>query len=455
MTDAESDDRSSPDLDGAFLSSGRARCHSSACSPAAQPQAEGSARPPHADLLLDRIQLGVELVLPVEAGAGAARFCAAIVRSGLLARTPSACALRQGSRQAIGPRPVPLDGGGVADLGGRLNLAVSGGGQLVVRASSHLLPDVMRALRSRLVAPLDPAPGGADNLAVPYEPGECRALLAWQLSAVAAVVNSFVGDLAAAAGAQRDRLLGRIWVQHAEFCRDYPCEGAEDYVRDLQPRPIPGARHRRERSFRDRRGNGLCLSWDEGTKHSPERKVYAKRGDLIRVEISLRSRGAVTKLLGGARHDGAPTLRGEDVAGALAHLARAAEPLLDETVGLVGKSQVPEQRTGAGFVRALAPLLHLTDPPPRAPGAAGRRPGPGVAGLADQVLGRLIDEGMFDMRGRNSSDAVLRALKAMEAAGALCATPRQPRLFTVAPAFEAARRALAGARQQPAGGATD
>ncbi len=314
------------------------------------------------------------MAIPVDAGTGGDRFCSALVRSGLLRTRPPSGALSGGFGQAIGPRSVRLAEGGVAAVGGRLNLADRG--QLMVRASGQLLPDVMRALRPQLGAPLAPARGGADNLAVPYEPGGCRPLLAWQLRAVAGLVDAVVGDLAAAAGVPADRLGGGIWVQQAEFCRDYAWEGAEAYVRDLRLRPIPGARHGRARLFRDRRGNGLCLSWDDGTNSLPGAQGLRQAARLgagrdLPAEPQGRHRAARRGAAGAARR----TLRGEDVAGALGRLALGRRPAARRD-GRPGRRRAGRRAAGRPGVRpGLRPAL--APGRPGAPRARGRGPPPG------------------------------------------------------------------------------
>ncbi len=413
-----------------------------------------------ADVLLDRVQLGLDVALHTKATpAAAAKFCKALVRAGFLARGPQAGAALD-ERLQVGPARVRLPGGASVSLAGQLALVSDRAGQLRVRRSSHLLPDPMRALRSMLSNPLPRGPGGADNLAAAYEPGAYRELLPLQLGAVAEAVDAFVAALAKAAGVSPRLLRGRVWVQQAEFCRDYPYpseegeEGAaEAYVRRLRDRPIRDGRHERGRYFAEQLSNELSVSWHEGTKTAPERKVYAKRPDLVRVEVSLRSRGAVTAL---QKRLGAPgsgsSLLGAAAADELALLARGAEALLEEAVGVLDEGLEAVPRAGAEFLLAFAPLLRLVSPPPRAPGAAGRPQRADVEPLARRALERLLAEGKFDMRGVPPSHKVLLALREMQAAGALAVAEGMPRLFTVAAELEAARQALAGVGREPLGG---
>ncbi len=404
-----------------------------------------------ADVLLDRVQLGLELLLPVPVRS-APKFCGSLARAGFLARAPRAGAIL-GRELAIGPAAIVLPDGATAILDGRLELVASKNGMLQIRRTSTLLPGLMRALRTVRSSPPAAGPGGQDNIAAFHDDGEYEALLAWQLRAVAGAVDAFVAALAMAAGVGPELLGGRVWVQQAEFCRDYRYEEAEAFVRRLRDRPIRGGRHERVRSFSDQLGNGLSVSWDEGAKKSPERKVYAKTPELVRVELSLRNRSAVTAMLGrvGAPRGGS-SLLGAGVAGELALLARGAAPLLDDALLALNEGLTAVPRTGADFVLAFAPLVRLACPPRRKAGAAGRPRGAGVEPRARLVLERLLAEGKFDMRGCRPSDAVLLALKEMEAAGALMTTKQRPRLFTTAPELERARQTLADMPTEPMGG---
>ncbi|MBB5371996.1 hypothetical protein [Acidocella aromatica] len=407
-----------------------------------------------ADVLLDRIQLSLDILLPVKATASeASKFCRALARAGFLLRAPEpGAALDQ--KLKVGPAPVHLPGGASVSLAGQLTLVPNGAGRLQIRRGSTLLPDPMRALRSLLPSPLAAGRGGEDNLAEPYSPGSYVDLLPRQLRAVAEAVDAFVAALAQAAGVASNQLRGAVRVQQAEFCRDYLYEdGAEHFVRRLRDRPILGSRHERGRFFADQLGNGLAVSWHEGTKNAPERKAYPKRSDLVRVEVSLRSRAVVSALRKRLRvPSAAPSLLGADVADELAHLAHGAEALLNEAVDVLNEALVAVPRTGADFLLAFAPLLRLAAPAPKKVGAAGRPRGAEVEPLANQALERLLAEGKFDMRGKAPSNPVLLALKEMQTAGALAVTPRLPRLFTVAPELEAARQALAKVETSPLGG---
>jgi hypothetical protein len=194
---------------------------------------------------------------------------------------------------------------------------------------------------------------------------------------------------------------------------------------------------------RNTHGEEVCVSWNEGHRTSPERKVYAKDAKLVRLEIALRGRERIKPMLGRHLSRG---LTGGDVVQELVALARAAAPLLDDAVDSINSASGALARGGADIIAAFAPLSRLAAPAPRAPGAGGRPHGGTVAPKAARAIEQLIYDGRVDMRGCPDSCAVLAALRQMCRDGWLCESRTRPRLFTVAPALEAAKQALAGVR---------
>jgi hypothetical protein len=399
-----------------------------------------------ADVLLDKVQLGFDLLLPTVAVGDAYAFCADLARRGVLARRPARGAALRGAL-TVAKYPVPLAQDGLGHIEGQLALSASAAGHLVITRRSRLVINPLRDLRSQLIEPGAKATDGNDNLVWEYGP-EWPHLLGWQLANVAVMVDAFLDAVAAAAGMAREQMRGRVWVQQCEVCRDYAISDAEAVVRELAARPIPGAGLAKLRTVAERRRNLLCVAWHEGAGSSPERKVYAKRDDLLRAEISVRARPAVKALL--ARRE---TISGTsaDIGGAavgllLADMALAAAPLLDRVCELIDERAAVPPRGGLDLLIGLAPLTHLISPAPRQGAAGGRRPNPSLPGRARRALDHLLASGTYDARGLGASDAVLLALRAMVAAGTLAAPPKGRRLFTVSPALEAARRALSEAR---------
>ena len=119
-----------------------------------------------ADVLLDRVQLGLSMALPVSAES-VRDFCSKLVQTGLLPRMPSS-GKEIGQRLRIGLFPVPLSLGGTAPVGGQLILGRTKDGHLTITSASHLLPEVMRGLRTQLVDPGPLATDGDDNLVWSY-----------------------------------------------------------------------------------------------------------------------------------------------------------------------------------------------------------------------------------------------------------------------------------------------
>jgi hypothetical protein len=347
------------------------------------------------------------------------------------------------SELTMGPFVVALPDGGAAAVRGVLVLGVD-------KSRSTLLPNLMRGLRSQLQNPGPLALDGDDNLVPPFSP-DYPAYLAQQLQAAETIVDSVVAMLAAAAGSDPTALRGKVWVQHAEVCQDHYVENAIGYVDDLTVLPIPGARAQRLNVSVDRDRNKLCLSWNSGTQTSPVTKLYPKCEDRVRVELVLRARPAVRHLL---KQAGTPAaadigLTGAAVARELELVARAAFPLIDAVLVWTDTIAQVMPRSGTDLVVALQPLLRLVAPAPRPAGAAGRLPNADGPDRARRAFDSLINQGQFDARGLGTRDAVLVALQAMQEAGTLVTPAGGGRLFSVAPAFESARAALAAARHPP------
>ena len=391
-----------------------------------------------ADALLDRVQLGLCVPLqfgPVE-GAYALRM--RFHRLGLLPNPPR--------RGRLGPivfrGPLEIGQGPAVEVSGRLCVSHSGGAATIA-GKSHIVLNLMRGLRAVVADPCPRASDGDDNLI--GECGDHRELLGWQLRTAGLVVAALLCIIADAAGVDVALLRGRVWVQQAEVCRDRGQPGAEALISRLSRVPIPGTR-----SDRRRVGNGLCVSWTDGTGDRIERKLYAKRRDLFRAEVAVRNRPGVRSMVSRANGAASEGLEPAGVAAELAAVARAAVPYLEEIERFVASADCVDRsgsEDGAALVVALAPLALLASLAP--PGAPGRPRGECTVALAKRAVGRLLDEGSFDARGLHSADAVLIALQRLAAAGVLEAGTRHRRVFTVAPRFERARQTFLGGGVPP------
>ena len=397
-----------------------------------------------AEVLLDRVQLGIEVVLPTVAATNARRFCRRLVSRRVLDSQ-----LPEGSLLGV-PLPVSLSGlplaeGGQGRITGELRLA-NRRGSLAIKRSSRLILNPLRDLRTQLEDPGPLATGGNDNLVWEFGP-EWRHLLGWQVANVDAVIKSFLASVADAAGVDPSLLRGGIWVQSCEVLRDHAVRDASALVRELRDHPIPGIAQE-VRTVARRRTNLDCVAWKGGTKNSPGMKVYAKRPDLLRHEVTLPHRPAVKALLAGWRDAAQRSDLGEEayVGRLLADVARACAPLVAEIETFVRPHATLPERSGLDLLLGLAPLISVAAPAARPAHEGGRPTSRSVGELARQALEALLHYGSFDARGLGASNKVLLALRKMAALGTLVPPTRGQRLFVLEVSLNPARLALSAAR---------
>jgi hypothetical protein len=392
------------------------------------------------------VELGWYCALPGVPAAEADAFCGRLRSAGIL----GSCRVRGALARPLPLKiQVPLDGGAALSVGGSLRLSRTAGGGLAVGGGSCLRPELMRAARAVQPDPGWLASDGADNLVGPCD-GAWRDLLAVQLAAADLALAHLAGALAEAAGVPPGGLRGEVWVRQLELCRDVFCPTAAAVTAEMAARPLPGAGLRRGRLEPRVAGAPVCVSWSAGAKRSPVLKVYPKCPELLRLEVCLRRREAVLDVhrRTDASIRGRCPLGGGRLGALMADLAEGAAPML----GWIGRL-ADEAAAGAGRIdmdglsAALSPLLAVAAPANRAASSPGRPAGRKAAAEAQRALDELIVGGAFDARGMASSSATLRALRAMAAEGQLRAEPQRPRLFSVAPQHEAARRAVASGRR--------
>ena len=400
-----------------------------------------------AEVLLDKVQLGIEVLLPTVSVSDARRFCDRLASLGVLSgRLPPDSVL--GVPLSVGASGIPLDESGQGRFLGELRLADSNG-SLAINRSSRLILNPLRDLRTQLVDPGQVASYGNDN--VVWEFGaEWRHLLGWQVANVDRVVGSFLASVAAAADVDPSLLRGCVRVQSCEVLRDHAVPDASAMVRELRDHPIPGV-VQEVRTVASRYRNLDCVAWKGTARTAPQMKVYAKRRDLLRHEVTLQHRSAVRALLAG--HGDAATradLGGQITVGRLLEdVARACAPLVAEVEHFVSSLASLPARSGLDLLLGFAPLVRLAAPLPRPTGAGGRPPGAGVAVQATHALEALLYYASFDARGLGDSSAVLLALREMAEAGTLVPPPRGRRLFVLQACLNPARLALASARVAP------
>ena len=386
-----------------------------------------------ADVLLDKVQLGFDLLLPTVRAAAADNFGARLFRTGVLSAPP-----RRGTTLrrplSLGPFSVPLTEGGMGQVRGQIALAMGAGDHLVITRRSYLAINAMRDLRTQLIDPGDKASNGDDNLVWPHDV-EWKHLLGLHLVNVAAMFDALLSGISRAADVSPTRLRGTVWVQQCEVCRDFFEPNAEALVRELASRPIPGSEVVAVRRQTIRRRNAVCVAWGRDTRNAAENKVYAKRHDLLRTEVSVRSRPAVKALLarGGQAAPASADVGGSAVAQLLENLVRAAAPLLDRVSEVAGACKVVPLCSTADFVSGFAPLTRLSAHGARPAGAGGRPRHLSIPVRARRALVCLLASGTFNARGHGASDAILLALRQMAETGLLVAPGRGSRLFNVSP----------------------
>jgi hypothetical protein len=336
-------------------------------------------------------------------------------------------------------------------IGGEIVLRPDQAGRIRITNRSQLRPDLLRALRSQLPDPGEPATGGGTNLVGPHGP-EWEQLLDSQLSNLSHGIDRLMSVLAEAAEIPPEQLLGRLWVQQCEIYRDLSEQfgAAEEIVHDLAKRPLMGGASQTIQPFQEYNGDRLVVRWDQGTASAPIRKVYAKRPELLRTEIQLANREAVRALLETAPA-GVPaenSLAGAAAASMVGILAKAAVPLLDDMWRTVDELYEVSPRGGTEFLLGLTPLLRLIAPGERPEGAAGRPTGEETLRQARRALQKLILFGRFEMPTRGTSEKLRETLIQMEQDGLLRKVNNRPSLFAVRPEFEDVRQALRSVRRR-------
>ncbi|PWC29026.1 hypothetical protein [Teichococcus aestuarii] len=405
---------------------------------------------PQADVLIDRIQFGLDVALPHLLVDEAEGFCARLYQAGIIKAAPKPGQCLKNKLAVLFVVP-DLPEGGEMTITGEIFLSADDAGRLRITNRSRLRPGLLRALRSQLEDPGEPATGGATNL-VGAHGDDWTYLLGQELANLRNGIDALVAELAEAAGLPSAQLRGRLWVQQCEIYRDLPdpVQAAETIVQDLAQRSLMGGAQQTIRSIQDHEGDRLVVRWRPSTHTAPGRKAYAKRADLLRTEIELPDRETVRALLATApspmpRED---NLSGQTAAAVVAALAEAAVPLLDEMWQTVNELYEVYPRCGTEFLLGLMPLLRLAAPEPRPAGAAGRPTGEATPRQARRALETLLWSGRCATTTRETPEKLRDALVEMERAGLLRRLDNRPTVFGLRPEFEQARQALRAARRR-------
>ena len=200
---------------------------------------------------------------------------------------------------------------------------------------------------------------------------------------------------------------GELWLKGAEACRDLDSKDAIGDVRVVQHAALCGATERRLDLYRR-------IAHAEVTRvptirylelaRGPEDKVYAKRNDTVRLEVSCRGRDTIASLVG--RDRSSFCLEGAKVL--LLNFLHNAAARLDRL-----EQHVRAALAGEETITSL--LIHLKPLIDRAAGTV-RSKGPpsGTAEqMAKQALEALLSVGMFDAGGSHARHAIRRELEAL------------------------------------------
>ena len=399
--------------------------------------------------LFDLVRIALDVAIDIPIGHGV-EFVRQLRRVGFLtgASNPSQCL---GRPLDVGPFGVALGDGARAEVRGRLYLAVTRSGHLRLTSRSDVAFNLMRPLRAVVPRPGPAGLDGHDNVLGPSGP-EWPALLGLQLDHTARIIDSVLSVLSEAAGCPRSRMAGHLLVRWVEVLRDLHQPDAEAAVRGLRRMGNPAAAWTGERTFADRAGGRVSVAFRERAAHAPEVKCYAKRRDLLRLEVAARQRRSVRALL--ARRLASQMrsgLDGADASRMLADCARAAAPMLDRMEAALSRAEAAAPASAAGLVLGFAPLVRLAAPERRAAGAGGRPAGDDLRDRARRAIDDLVEFGSFDAAGLGTRDALLLALREMADAGALLAPEPGMRVFAAAPELELARRLFSAPEARPAG----
>ncbi|WP_172704940.1 hypothetical protein [Sphingomonas sp. LH128] len=194
-------------------------------------------------------------------------------------------------------------------------------------------------------------------------------------------------------------------IKAAEVCRDIKTDDAEGVVRRVQHAAMTGAVQAVRKMYSPvcEDGNGpITLRWVQG-KSKHELKVYAKRSDLVRIELASRHRTAVCNL-------GRDRARAEQPSGVRALLKQFAIDAVGEVERLDEhvRQSVTSTPDTVGLLTALLPLLNLA-----AGNRRGRGPAPDLPSIegARHAVTSLLQAGMFDARPIGRGCAARRVLE--------------------------------------------
>ncbi|MFP5514647.1 MAG: hypothetical protein ACLGJC_16390 [Alphaproteobacteria bacterium] len=401
------------------------------------------------DALLDLLTLGIEAVVPAhEDGLGG--FIHRLSSVGILkGAPPHSLAERSSVNVDVLFRRDEPGHTGYMSLEGRLSLSIDKQ-SIVVRPASEVRGNALRALRSQLGEAAGPfGLDGNDNVIGARE-GERAELLRRQLQIIERSVDGFVGALREAVAVEGAPLTVTLRLRGCEVCRDVAKENASAFVAALSHSSPADADAQRNRFYLSRPhadvlGHHVTLSWDDG-RHAGRvvSKLYAKRPDLVRMEVKALDRGAIAHLLGLERvASNVPRSKsGKDVSDLLKRVVGGAEVELHKIQSFYQAGKAP-QYAPLEFLGALAPLLRVLNPPTRERG--GRPTSSETSETAYEALRALLQTGRYSAKGIRANHLVRIALDEMvgDPNGAVERGGSRGTLYTVRSMYTKTRVALA------------
>ena len=198
-----------------------------------------------------------------------------------------------------------------------------------------------------------------------------------------------------------------VWLKRAEGCRDLPFLNAISATRVVQHAAVVGSIERRWDEYR-RIGtidvDGLPTLRFITHAGGPQDKVYPKRLDKLRLEVSCPDRASVCKLTGAKR-----CAFTSQAAGRLfLHFLNAAAPRLDRLEAHV-RATLDGQEPIMSLLTALKPLIDRACGERKAKGPAS----PEAEIMAVEAVESLLSIGMYDARGLHANHAIRRELDAL------------------------------------------
>lgn len=204
-----------------------------------------------------------------------------------------------------------------------------------------------------------------------------------------------------------------LWLKAAEVCRDVHVENATAVVASIQHAALEGAVKVVRDAYRAEaktESNVPSVRWIVNGS-GPDYKLYAKRSDIVRLELACHNRDAVVSLTDRPNKECSPDWARE----LLEHFALCAEPKIDLLHQHLNQTLASFWST-ADFLIDLGPLIDLARGEKRARGPA---PSPSSVAAGKSALEMLLAVGSFDAQGISARHAVRRTLDDLKREGVL------------------------------------